>query len=301
MKVSVLGASGLIGSALIKLLHESGYEPCIITRTAANVPKWQRDFPIREWNPGEGEIDPELFTGADVVVNLSGANISQGRWTKGRKQLIRDSRVNTNHMLIEALSCMTQKPQVFITGSAVGYYGSAGEAVLNEESPAGRDFLASVCAQLEKEAYRAQASGIRTVALRTGVVLSVAGGALPKMLPAFKLGLGGRIASGKQWFPWIHEQDMARLILFIIENKVLHGPINAAAPQTITNEQFTRILAKALHRPAFFPVPYIALRMLFGEVATALVGSQRISVDKILKAGFEFKFPELDVALNSLL
>jgi len=297
MKTAILGGTGLIGTALTKVLQNNGHEALIISRQ----PLPHTNIEYRVWNPEQGDADRALFAGIDAVVNLSGANISKGRWTKKRKQQILDSRVLTNRKIVQAFSRMDNTPRVFITGSAVGYYGPAGDKILDEASPPGHDFLASVCVGLEEQAFKARQYEIRTVALRTGVVLAAGGGALPKMVLPFKLGRGGRLASGRQWFPWIHIDDVARLILFVLENDALEGPINAVSPGIVTNRGFTKTLAGVLRRPAFFPVPEVALRVALGEMAQAVLASQRVEPAELLSAGYQFYYPQLKTALQDLL
>ncbi len=297
MKTAVFGGTGLIGSALIRLLQEKGHSVVLISRRSQEG----NNVPVRVWNPDQPDLDASIISDVDAIVNLAGANISAGRWTQQRKQLIFDSRVETNRKIVTALKKLTTKPRVFLTGSAVGFYGSAGDRVLTENSPPGNDFLANVCVNLEEQAFKAREAGIRTIALRTGVVLSASGGALPKMALPFRFGLGGRLGSGRQWFPWIHIQDMARLIVFAVENETVQGPVNAVAPGIVTNQAFTRALAKALHRPALFPVPETVLKLVLGEMASALLASQRVSAQKIIDLKFNFLFTDPATALQSLL
>ncbi len=299
MTVLIFGASGLIGRALTAALNEGGHRVVAATRDRRRVNDLPAD--VREWNPREPQLPVDLFEGVDAVVNLTGANIAAKRWTRRRKQEILNSRVETNRKIVQALKQRAHQPRVFVTGSAVGYYGSAHDRRLTEESPVGNDFLARVCRQLEQEAFKAVHLGVRTIALRTGVVLSADGGALLKMMRPFRFGLGGWLGSGKQWFPWIHIEDLVRIILFLLENDHLQGAVNGVAPGVVTNKQFAKLLGKTLVRPTLFPVPAAALRFLLGEVAQALLASQRVVPEKLQQAGFRFRFPELKMALEDLL
>ena len=299
MTVLIFGASGLIGRALTAALNEGGHRVVAATRDRRRVNDLPAD--VREWNPREPRLPVALFEGVDAVVNLAGANIAAKRWTRLRKQEILDSRVGTNRKIVQALEQRAHPPRVFVTGSAVGYYGSAHDRRLTEGSPAGNDFLARVCRQLEQEALKAVHLGVRTIALRTGVVLSADGGALPKMMRPFRFGLGGWLGSGKQWFPWIHIEDLVRIILFLLENDHLQGAVNGVAPGIVNSKQFAKLLGKTLTRPTLFPVPAAALRLLLGEVAQALLASQRVVPEKLQQAGFRFRFPELKMAFEDLL
>jgi uncharacterized protein (TIGR01777 family) len=239
---------------------------------------------------------PEDFAGCDAVVSLAGEPVAQ-RWTTAARERIRGSRVEGTRSIVEALR--RNPPAVLVSASAIGYYGSRGDEVLTESSAPAGDFLGRLAVEWEREALRAEEFGVRVVTLRIGVVLGE-GGALAKMLPIFRLGMGGRIADGRQWMSWIHLDDLARLIEFAVENPV-RGTINATAPNPVTNAEFTRELGRALHRPAVFPVPKFALRMLYGEMAEIVSASQRVMPQAALSAGFRFQFPELPMALNQIL
>jgi len=256
---------------------------------------------LHKWDPRSSQFPAQALTGIDAVVHLAGEPIVARRWTEDQKKLIRDSRVLTTRALVDALRPLDRKPGVFVCGSAVGFYGDRGDEPLEETALVGSGFLSEVCQEWESEAARASELGVRVVEVRTGVVLSAGGGALPKMLAPFKLGLGGRLGSGKQWFPWIHIKDIVGIFLHAILTSSLQGPVNGVAPKAATNAEFTRQLARVLHRPAFLPVPELALRVLMGEMAEALFASQRVVPRAALDSKYEFQYPLLTSALEDLL
>lgn len=294
MKVIIPGGSGLIGSSLARLLISKGHVPVIVSRSKVNK---NSNIKTAEWNPYSEELDTKPFEDADAVINLSGYPIAAGRWTKKRRKLIYDSRIITTKKLVSIFEQLDKKPQIFIAGSAVGYYGDRGDEVLDEKSSPGNDFAARVCNDLEQEAVKAEKLGIRTVRIRTGVVLSKSGGALAKMLLPFKMGLGGRLGSGSQYFPWIHETDLVKIFLYCLENTKIGGAVNGVSPGIVTNKEFTRELGKALKRPAVFPVPAAGLKLILGEMSSVLLGSQRAEAKKIIEAGFKFEFENIEDAL----
>jgi uncharacterized protein (TIGR01777 family) len=277
MNVAVTGASGFLGRRAIAELTQAGHNPHPLAR-----------------NPS-----PEGLASADAVIHLAGEPVAQ-RWTPAAKQRIYASRVEGTRNLVNAISNNTHRPRVLVCASAIGIYGSRGDEMLKEDSPPAEDFLARVVVDWEKAAQSAEALGIRVVSLRFGVVLGK-GGALSKMLPPFKLGIGGRLGSGKQWTSWIHIDDAVNLILFALENGQVRGAINATAPNPVTNAQFTRELARVLRRPAIFPVPPFALRLIFGEMAGVVLASQRVLPAAAQAAGFEFRYSGLAPALANLL
>ena len=245
-------------------------------------------------------VDVPAIEGVEVVLHLSGAGIADGRWTEERKQLLRSSRIDTTRVLVDSLLRLKQKPRLLIVASAIGYYGNRGDEILTESSTTGTDFLALVCRDWEAEASRAAARGIRTVMLRTGVVLSGKGGALPKMLTPFKFGIGGRLGSGQQWMSWIAIEDVVGIIRNAIANEQVSGPVNVVAPNPVRNAEFTRLLAAMLHRPAIFPAPAFVLRLAMGEMADAvLLSSDRVKPERILAAGYKFRFEILEPALRA--
>jgi hypothetical protein len=239
---------------------------------------------------------------ADAVVNLNGASIGGGRWTSTRKKILRGSRVDSTRVLVEALARLEQKPRVFVSASAIGYYCNRGDETLTESSQAGNDFLAEICREWEAEALRAQSSGIRTVLTRFGVILSAKGGALKQMLTPFRMGVAGRLGSGKQWMSWIALDDVVGILRDVISNEQASGPVNVVAPNPVQNSEFTRVLASVLHRPAIFPAPAFALRLVLGEMADALLlSSQRVRAERAPAATFPFQYENLESALRAIL
>lgn len=297
MNITVSGASGLIGRRILKVLAKDGHSLTVLSRHAGtNLPPGVR---LSVWDAARGEPSADGLRDADAVIHLAGAPVAQ-RWNAQVKQEIRDSRVAGTRNLVQALAKMPRKPQALICASATGYYGSRGDEVLAEASAPGNDFLAEVCVAWEKEAQAAEALGMRVVRVRTGIVLDARGGALPRMLPPFKMGVGGKLGSGKHWMSWIHLDDLAALFQFALTNPV-SGAVNGVSPNPVTNADFTRTLAAAVHRPAIFPMPAFALRLLFGEMGAILLASQRVAPKAAESAGFKFRFPELAGALADAL
>jgi uncharacterized protein len=298
MKVLVSGATGLIGSALVPALRRAQHEPSRLVRRDA----WAyAPIPEVPWRP-HLPIPAESLAGFDAVVHLAGESIVD-RWTADKKQRIRMTRVEGTRSLSEGIAAAGPNgPKALLCASAIGFYGERGDELLCEDSPCGKGFLTDVVREWEEAASLAEKAGIRVVCLRFGVVLSVRGGALAKMLTPFSFGVGGKIGSGRQYMSWITNQDVANAILFLLERPELRGPFNIVAPNPVTNAQFTRALARALHRPAIFTVPAFTARILMGEMADALLlGSQRVVPKRLLDAGFTFKHPELSEALSSML
>ena len=294
------GATGLIGRSLCGSLSDDGHAVVALSRS----PETTRGLAVGElhkWDPRSALFPTRALAGIDAVVHLAGEPIVARRWTEEQKKLIRDSRVLTTRALVDAFRSLDCKPDVFVCGSAVGFYGDRGDESLEETAPVGSGFLSEVCQEWESEAARASELGVRVVEVRTGVVLSADGGALPKMLAPFKLGLGGRLGSGKQWFPWIHIKDIVGIFRHAILTPAVEGPVNGVAPEAATNAEFTRQLARALHRPAFLPVPELALRVLMGEMAEAVFSSQRVVPRSALESKYEFYYPLLTGALRDLL
>lgn len=293
-RILVSGVSGPIGTALLPSLKTRGYEVVRLVRGAATG-----EGQI-SWNSAQ-EIAPDAVSGFDAVIHLAGESIV-GRWSAAKKTQIRDSRVAGTRNLAQALARAKEKPEVFVCSSAIGYYGDRGDEVLNEESAAGSGFLADVCREWEAATQAAADAGVRTVQIRTGVVLSPKGGALGKMLTPFKMGVGGRIGSGQQWMSWIDVQDMVGAIHHILKTDLLRGPVNMVAPKPVTNSEFTRTLASVLSRPAIFPVPAFVVKLAFGEMGeTVLLGSQRVEPAQLVGSGYPFRFRELRTSLENLL
>ena len=297
-RVLVSGISGPIGAALIPSLASSGARIARLTRAGSRVgPVAAETIP---WDPTK-PISPDVVSGFDAVIHLAGESIV-GRWSTTKKAEIRDSRVIGTRNLAEALATAKNKPQVFICGSAIGYYGNRGDEVLNEKSAPGAGFLAEVCREWEAATQPAAEAGIRSVQIRIGVVLSPQGGALGKMLTPFKMGVGGRIGNGRQWMSWIDVADLVGAIHHILKTDLLHGPVNLVAPKPVTNAEFTRTLASTLSRPALFPLPVFAVKLVFGEMGeTVLLGSQRVEPAQLMTSGYEFRFSELRDSLENTL
>jgi hypothetical protein len=297
MNITISGASGFIGRRLLKSLAKAGHSLHVLSRHAGtNLPAGVR---ISTWDPLKGPPPAESLREADAIIHLAGEPVAQ-RWTAEAKRRIRESRVAGTRNLVEALVTLTQRPEALICAAAIGYYGSRGDEVLTESSAPGSGFLPEVCVAWEREAQAAEALGVRVVRVRMGLVLDAGGGALQRMLPPFRMGVGGRLGNGRQWMSWIHLEDLAALFQFAVESQV-RGPLNGVAPNPVTNSDFTRELARALGRPAVFPVPGFALRLLFGEMADVLLDSQRVAPGAPEAAGFRFRFPQLAQALAGLL
>jgi uncharacterized protein len=296
MRILITGASGLIGKALQRSYSEKGYEMLLAGR---GEPKHENQI---LWTVEDGFRKEDLprLEGLDGVVHLAGEGIAGLRWTEEKKKAIRGSRVDGTRNLVNALAGLKQKPKVFIAGSALGFYGDRGDHVMTETSSPGDTFLAEVCREWETESRRAEDLGIRTVLLRTGIVLSKDGGALATMMTPFKFGVGGTIGSGKQWMSWISLDDVVGIINFAMENENLRGAINVVGPNPVTNEEFTKTLGDVLYRPTFLPLPEFAVNLVFGEMGDALlIHSTRVEPKRLLDAGYEFKFKSLKSALEN--
>src|SRR5437660_2473859 len=259
MKILVTGSSGLVGTALSRALAAAGHTVCRLVRPQNAAGEGSKDGFAVAWNPATGELGG-AGVGADAVVNLAGASIAGGRWSTRRKELLRASRIDTTRALVNALAKMNARPSVLVSASAIGIYGNRGDETLTEGSKPGTDFLAGLAQEWEAEALKAEALGIRVVLARFGVILARQGGALPKMLTPFKLGAGGRLGSGKQWMSWVTLEDVVGALRMTVENNLARGAINIVAPQPVQNSEFTQLLARAVHRPALFPAPSVALR-----------------------------------------
>jgi uncharacterized protein (TIGR01777 family) len=306
MKILVTGSTGLVGTALVRALTRDGQTVCRLLRPQSVVKgktagrASEHGFDVA-WNPATGELGGAAV-GADAVVNLAGASIAGGKWTADRKQVLRTSRIDTTRALIAALAKMNARPRVLISASAIGIYGDRGDELLTEESKAGADFLAGLAKDWEAEALKAEALGIRVVVARFGIILAREGGALAKMFLPFKLGAGGRLGSGQQWMSWVTLEDVVASLRFALESASLRGVVNVVAPQPVRNAEFTKFLAKALHRPALFPAPAFALRLVLGEMADALLlSSQRVSPEVLQKSGYSFRHADLPSGLEAVL
>ena len=288
-KIAVTGASGLIGSALCAQLKSDGHQVIKVVRRAARVADEV------SWNPLKGEIDLAGLEGADAVFHLAGAGVGDKRWSAAYRSEILNSRLLSTTTIANA--CEQIQPEVFISASAIGYYGETGDRSVTETDRGGEDFLSIVCREWELVAN--QAPSVRTVKLRTGLVLDPTGGALGRMLPIFKFGLGGKLGSGKQWWSWITLHDQIRAMIFLMNSKI-EGPVNITSPNPVTNQQFTAALARALKRPAFFPAPAFALRAVLGGFSTEVLGSKKVIPKVLMDNNFEFDYPHLLAALTAL-
>ena len=308
MRFVVAGGTGFIGSPLAEMYAEEGHDVRVLTRglpegEARHDPGTGKPGITRVgWRPGgaagswKGVVD-----GADAVINLAGESLSKGRWSPTRKAALRDSRILATRSLVEAIRNVATAPGVFISSSAVGYYGPAGAEPKTEDAPAGPTFLARLAEEWEAEARRAEPAGTRVVALRTGLVLERSGGALPEMMRPFRLFVGGRIGSGRQYISWIHRLDVIEMIRWIVETPAVTGPVNATAPYPVTNREFARALGRALRRPSLLPAPSAALKLMFGEMAEALLlTGQRVVPAKAQAHGYHFRYPEIDIAMRGI-
>lgn len=288
-RIAVTGASGLIGSALVGYLKSQGHTvQRLVRRPAVSAEEIT-------WDPIAGTVDMEALAGVDAVIHLAGAGVGDKRWTKKYKSEILNSRLLGTTTIAKAVAIV--KPQVFISASAIGWYGESGNRAVVESDRVGDDFLAAVCREWESAADLA--GDVRTVKLRTGLVLDPTGGALGKMLPIFRFGLGGKLSNGKQWWSWITLHDQIRAIAFLLENKV-SGPVNLTTPNPVTNSEFTAGLARAMHRPALFPVPALALKIVLGGFSSEVLGSKKVLPQALTEAGFTFDYPHISSALEKL-
>lgn len=306
MNIVIAGGTGFLGRPLTESLVRDGHDVIVLTRGSASVAASSTrpgtGARTVTWTPnGESGAWAAAVDGADVVVNLAGESIAGRRWTAAHKQRILDSRVDATRSLAAAIRGAAAPPRVLVSGSAVGYYGPLGDERVTEDHPAGSDFLAEVCRRWEQEAARASSDRTRVMCIRTGIVLERDGGALPQMLPPFRLGAGGPVGSGRQYWPWIHRQDWLALVRWAIAAPGITGAINATAPRPVTNKAFAQALGRAMHRPAFMPAPAVALRLLLGEMADALLLSGQNAVPaKAERAGFKFTYSTVDAALAAL-
>lgn len=296
MKILISGSHGLVGTALIQTLELDGHD---IFRLVRQAPNLETEI---EWSPDRYSIALARLEGFDAVVHLAGESIAEGRWTDEKKKRIRESRVKGTRLLGDALANLAKPPQTFICASAIGFYGDRGDEVLTEASAPGHDFLSDVCVEWEKATALATEKGIRVVNCRFGIILDTHGGALKKMLPPFRMGVGGKIGSGRQWMSWIALDDVIGGIKFALANSLIRGPVNFVAPAPVTNAVFTKTLGKVLSRPTIFPIPAFGVRLLFGEMADALLlSSQRVESAVLQTSGYLFRYARLEDALRHVL
>ena len=295
MKILVAGASGLVGSALIPSLTADGHEATCLVRSSPKADEI-------EWHPNRGLIDAARLEGFEAIINLAGESIAEGRWTDEKKRKIRDSRVNGTHLLSETIAKLATKPHVFLCASATGFYGDRDNEILDETSESGGGFLATVCREWEDATEPATKAGVRVVNLRFGPILAREGGMLGKMLTPFKMGMGGKVGSGKQYISWVAIDDVVGAIKLALADESMHGPLNVVSPNRVTNEEFTKTLGGVLSRPTVMTIPAFAARLAFGEMADEmLMVSQRVTPKKLNDAGYQFKYPELESALRHYL
>ncbi|MEP6599493.1 MAG: TIGR01777 family oxidoreductase [Actinomycetota bacterium] len=295
MKVLLAGGSGLIGTALSESLIGDGHMVRKLVRRAPSQPSEV------EWHPERGELDPSVLDGIDAAVCLSGAGVGDKRWTNSYKQALRASRIGTSKTLADALASAHNGPRTFLAGSAVGYYGDAGDRIVDESTPAGDSFLARLCVDWEAASAPAQQAGVRVVNLRTGLLLSANGGLLTRLKPIVWLGLGGRLGSGRQYCPWISMRDEIAAIRFLLDSPDVSGPVNLTGPEPVRNAEFIATVARLIHRPAIVPAPGFALRAVLGEFAEDILTGQRAVPAKLAGAGFEFADQTLEAALRDAL
>lgn len=295
MKIVISGSSGLIGAALVKRLRAEGND---VTRLVRRPPSAADEAP---WNPDAADLAPAIFADAHAVIHLGGVSIAAKRWNPARKAAIRDSRVNSSRLLSETLAALPAPPAAFICASALGYYGSRAHEILTEDSAPGDDFLARTTAEWEAATGAASSAGIRVVNPRIGVVLSADGDMPKRMLPPFKLGLGGKLGNGRQYTSWVHIDDVVAAFIHALQTPALRGPVNLAAPNPVTNAEFTQALARALGRPAVFAVPEFALRIALGEMADFMLGSARLQPKRLTESGFTFRWLSVEDTLRDVL
>jgi uncharacterized protein (TIGR01777 family) len=301
MRIVITGGTGLIGNALAREMGSAGHEVVVLTRDPARSGTLPPGTRAVRWDGRTAGDWAKLLDGDTVIVHLAGDAIAVGRWTDEKKRRIRESRVESGRAVLEGVRQAKSKPRALLQGSAVGYYGDAGDQVVTESHPPGDDFLARVCVEWEASTAEVTSFGVRRPVLRTGIVLSSQGGALPRMALPFRMLAGGPLGNGRQWLPWIHEIDEVGAIRFLIEREDADGPFNLTAPAPLTNRDFSRALGEALHRPSFAPAPGFALRLLLGEMADALLHGQRAVPRRLLDLGYVFHYPEALGALRALL
>ncbi len=301
MRVLITGGTGLIGRALAKSLVDKGDEVILLSRNADRAHPPVSGARVEPWDARGADGLGKLADGADAIVNLAGENLSSRPWTEDRKRRILRSRVEAGRAVTEAVKQAVRKPRVVVQSSAVGYYGHRGDQTITEDASPGKDFLAQVCVKWESSTEPLEAMGVRRAIIRTGVVLSTSGGALPRLALPSRLFVGGPLGSGDQWFPWIHIADEVAAIRFLIGNEQARGPFNLTAPNPLTNAKFSLALGRVLGRPALLHTPAFALRMLFGEMASVLLEGQKAVPRRLLDLGFEFRFPDARSALRDLL
>jgi uncharacterized protein (TIGR01777 family) len=306
MRIFVTGGTGLVGTRLVRALQGRGDHPVVLSRHAAGArEKFGQDVEIVEGDPMKTGPWTDALAGCDGVIHLAGENVFNKRWNDEFKKLMWDSRTRSTENVVNALARNPRRadgtPKVLVNASAIGYYGPHADEELTEDSPPAEDYMARLCVEWEMKAREAEAHGVRVVMVRVGIVLDKEGGALSKLLTPFKLCVGGKVASGKQWMSWIHHDDMVGLFLFGLDNPGAKGPLNGTAPNPVTNKQFSKSLGKALHRPTIFPTPGFVLRVMLGGVAAVVTTGQRVLPARPLALGFHYKYPTIDEAFADIL
>jgi uncharacterized protein (TIGR01777 family) len=302
MNIVVSGGTGFIGRPLCAALRQEGHRVTLLTRRKEEAQRTSDSTVTAvEWNGRDTGAWEHCLEGADAVIHLAGAPIADGRWTEARKQVLTESRILSTRLLVEALSRRSSKPRTLISASGIGYYGASDDRVLDEGAARGQGFLADLCLAWEAETLRAAELGVRVVLLRTGMVLELDGGALPKMLLPFRLFAGGPIMPGTQWVSWIHRRDHIGLIKWLLTAPSVSGPVNAVAPEAVTMNRFCDAIGRVLHRPSWFPVPGLALHLALGELGTLMTTGQRVTPTKALSAGYAFHYPKLEQALRAIM
>jgi uncharacterized protein len=302
MRILLAGGSGLIGSALIRELLAHGHTVTLLSRHPEKLPALPAGCEALRWDGQSLSGWESRLADIEAIVNLAGESIAGARWSPARKHLLRESRLRPGAALLEALrQSSAPRPKIFLQASAVGYYGPHFDEEITEDSPPGDDFLARLCRDWEDSTAAVEELGLRRIVIRTGVVLSADGGALPRLLAPYRFFVGGPLGNGRQWFPWIHRTDEVAAMRFLLENEQARGPFNLSAPQPLTNADFGRVLGRVLRRPSLIPVPAFALRLLFGEMTVVLLEGQRVTPQRLLALGYDFKFPQAEEALRDIL
>jgi uncharacterized protein len=302
MQIVITGGTGTVGRRLMHLLLQHGHVVKIVSRQDYKPANLPAKIIFAQWDGKTAEGWGNLVDGAAAVVNLAGAGIADEAWSEARKKEIEESRINAGQAVVEAISAASVKPKVLVQASAVGYYGvQNNDTVITEDSPPGDDFLAKTCQTWEASTAAVEALGVRRVVIRSGVVLDMQGGALPRMILPFRFFAGGPIGSGRQWFPWIHYCDEVEAIRFLIETEAARGPFNLTAPDPLRNRDFARVIGKVMKRPAFAPAPGLAFKVMFGEMSTVLLDGQRVVPKRLQELGYQFKFPQAEAALRDVL
>jgi uncharacterized protein (TIGR01777 family) len=299
MKILITGGTGFVGTQLRSRLIQDGNEVTILTRSKKGSDKDPFGVSYLEGDPTKKGPWQDTIKEHDVVINLAGASIFS-KWTKEHKKAIRESRVSTTQNIVEGIPPNSERPLTLFSTSAVGYYGFCGDEELNEDSPAGADFLARIAVEWEREALKAKNRGVRIVITRFGIVMGEKGGALSQMIPLFKKYIGGPIGSGKQWFSWVHIKDLAEAFVFLIRHPEISGPVNVCSPNPVRNKDLATALGKALHRPSFFPAPGFMVKLVLGEFGSVILEGQRVIPKRLLENGFVFQYPDIEKALESI-